>query len=146
MHLPHIHIVCGLEKTTIIQLLREWEVSSLLQHFTNRMTRGDITRPFEDSLDRKVSPRMPWHDCMLQVNGEAARDVARNFIARYCEEANENIFHPNLCNRWNHHREWNENQPAINWVPENCTSPRFKNSQQATGISLSQNILASNNV
>eukprot|EP00026_Physarum_polycephalum_P002236 Phypoly_transcript_02241.p1 GENE.Phypoly_transcript_02241~~Phypoly_transcript_02241.p1 ORF type:complete len:888 (+),score=134.49 Phypoly_transcript_02241:1-2664(+) len=63
---------------------------------------GDITRPFEDSVDRTVTPRMPWHDTMIQVDGEAARDVALNFISR-----------------WNHHREWNENQPFINWrIPD----------------------------
>jgi phosphatidylserine/phosphatidylglycerophosphate/cardiolipin synthase-like enzyme len=45
---------------------------------------------------------------MVQVDGEAARDVALNFISR-----------------WNHHREWNENQPFINWrVPDlNETKP-----------------------
>jgi phosphatidylserine/phosphatidylglycerophosphate/cardiolipin synthase-like enzyme len=39
---------------------------------------------------------------MFQVDGETARDVALNFISR-----------------WNHHREWNENQPFIKWnVPD----------------------------
>lgn len=70
---------------------------------------GDITRPFEDSIDRKFVPRMPWHDTMIQVNGDAARDVALNFISR-----------------WNHHRQWNENQPVITWrnsLPEALKSP-----------------------
>ena len=67
------------------------------------LTIQDITRPFDDSIDRTATPRMPWHDTMIQVDGDAARDVALNFISR-----------------WNHHREWNENQPFINWrsVPD----------------------------
>ncbi|KAN0009210.1 hypothetical protein ACTFIU_006483 [Dictyostelium citrinum] len=49
---------------------------------------GDILVPFEDSVDRKKIPRMPWHDVMAGVNGLAARDVALNFILR-----------------WNHHKD-----------------------------------------
>jgi len=49
---------------------------------------GDILSPFEDSIDRKKIPRMPWHDVMVGVNGLAARDVALNFILR-----------------WNHHKD-----------------------------------------
>ncbi|CAF1532412.1 unnamed protein product, partial [Adineta ricciae] len=37
----------------------------------------------EDYIDRKVSPRMPWHDEALVVSGEAARDCARHFIQRW---------------------------------------------------------------
>jgi phospholipase D1/2 len=57
------------------------------------MPMGDITRPFEDGLDRVRVPRMPWHDVMISVDGDAARDVAMNFILR-----------------WNHHRlgDWDE--------------------------------------
>lgn len=38
---------------------------------------------FKDYIDRKESPRMPWHDEALVVNGEAARDCARHFIQRW---------------------------------------------------------------
>ncbi len=36
-----------------------------------------------DYIDRKMSPRMPWHDEALVVTGEAARDCARHFIQRW---------------------------------------------------------------
>jgi phospholipase D1/2 len=50
-----------------------------------------ITRvelPFEDSLDRSLHPRMPWHDVHSVTDGAAAQDVARAFIER-----------------WNHHKD-----------------------------------------
>eukprot|EP01132_Coremiostelium_polycephalum_P009277 gene9277-11370_t len=34
-------------------------------------------------LDRKYQPRMPWHDFSISLNGQAARDVAINFIQRW---------------------------------------------------------------
>ncbi|CAF3996900.1 unnamed protein product [Rotaria sordida] len=37
----------------------------------------------EDYIDRKLHPRMPWHDEALVVTGEAARDCARHFIQRW---------------------------------------------------------------
>ncbi|CAF4844628.1 unnamed protein product [Rotaria sp. Silwood1] len=37
----------------------------------------------EDSVDRKIFQRMPWHDEALVVSGEAARDCARHFIQRW---------------------------------------------------------------
>eukprot|EP01102_Stenamoeba_stenopodia_P004549 TRINITY_DN1484_c0_g1_i4.p1 TRINITY_DN1484_c0_g1~~TRINITY_DN1484_c0_g1_i4.p1 ORF type:complete len:1275 (-),score=210.16 TRINITY_DN1484_c0_g1_i4:125-3949(-) len=39
--------------------------------------------PFIDVLDRFTQPRMPWQDVHMKVNGEAARDVALNFIQRW---------------------------------------------------------------
>jgi len=39
--------------------------------------------PFADFIDRKIVPRMPWHDEALVVFGQAARDVARHFIQRW---------------------------------------------------------------
>ena len=43
----------------------------------------DVARPEEpegDNVDRRTTPRMPWHDIALMVQGRAARDVARHFI------------------------------------------------------------------
>ena len=43
----------------------------------------DVARPEEpegDNVDRRTTPRMPWHDIALMVQGKAARDVARHFI------------------------------------------------------------------
>lgn len=36
-----------------------------------------------DIVDRHQTPRMPWHDIGLFVEGPAARDVARHFIQRW---------------------------------------------------------------
>ncbi|CAF4325543.1 unnamed protein product, partial [Rotaria sp. Silwood2] len=44
---------------------------------------GCLEKFDEDSIDRKTSPRMPWHDEALVVTGEAARDCARHFIQRW---------------------------------------------------------------
>jgi phospholipase D1/2 len=40
-------------------------------------------KPLENVLDRKTTPRMPWHDIHMMVDGDAARDVAWNFIERW---------------------------------------------------------------
>lgn len=42
-----------------------------------------IHSPFKDSIDRKITPRMPWHDVAGCVSGPAARDIARHFIQRW---------------------------------------------------------------
>lgn len=34
-------------------------------------------------VDRKTTPRMPWHDVTLGVVGPIARDIARHFIQRW---------------------------------------------------------------
>ncbi|KAG1656449.1 Phospholipase D1 [Nymphon striatum] len=39
--------------------------------------------PYQDLVDRHVTPRMPWHDIGVMVTGIAARDVARHFIQRW---------------------------------------------------------------
>ena len=39
--------------------------------------------PWEDVVDRKAFPRTPWHDIHCSVDGEAAYDVAFNFIQRW---------------------------------------------------------------
>ncbi|KAM6970672.1 phospholipase D2 [Aplochiton taeniatus] len=42
-----------------------------------------LNRPFEDNIDRKQVPRMPWRDLAAAMHGPAARDVARHFIQRW---------------------------------------------------------------
>ncbi|CAF4056400.1 unnamed protein product [Rotaria sp. Silwood2] len=42
-----------------------------------------LERYNEDFIDRKLVPRMPWHDEALVVFGKVARDVARHFIQRW---------------------------------------------------------------
>jgi phosphatidylserine/phosphatidylglycerophosphate/cardiolipin synthase-like enzyme len=34
-------------------------------------------------VDKKTTPRMPWHDVTLGVVGPIARDIARHFIQRW---------------------------------------------------------------
>ena len=53
------------------------------------MARPDI--PDDDNVDRRTTPRMPWHDISLMVQGLAARDVARHFIQRYVKSNNAKI-------------------------------------------------------
>eukprot|EP01087_Luapelamoeba_hula_P017850 TRINITY_DN5666_c0_g5_i2.p1 TRINITY_DN5666_c0_g5~~TRINITY_DN5666_c0_g5_i2.p1 ORF type:complete len:1353 (-),score=156.14 TRINITY_DN5666_c0_g5_i2:55-3657(-) len=42
-----------------------------------------VEKPFFDTLDRNTQNRMPWHDIHMSVRGQAARDVALNFIQRW---------------------------------------------------------------
>ncbi|XP_042194903.1 phospholipase D1 isoform X2 [Callorhinchus milii] len=42
-----------------------------------------LDKPFDDFIDRYVTPRMPWHDIASVVHGKAARNVARHFIQRW---------------------------------------------------------------
>ncbi|CAL1290307.1 unnamed protein product [Larinioides sclopetarius] len=43
----------------------------------------NLHQPYSDNIDRKVTPRMPWHDVGLFVQGKIARDIARHFILRW---------------------------------------------------------------
>ncbi|KAG8228995.1 hypothetical protein J437_LFUL009158 [Ladona fulva] len=56
--------------------------------------------PYHDFIDRNVTPRMPWHDIGMMVQGAAARDVARHFIQRWnsikLEKAQVNPMYPYL--------------------------------------------------
>ncbi|KAL4720012.1 hypothetical protein ACJJTC_012792, partial [Scirpophaga incertulas] len=49
----------------------------IVKDFTN------LDLPFVDLVDRNTTPRMPWHDVGIVVQGAAARDVARHFIQRW---------------------------------------------------------------
>uniref|UniRef100_A0A8C4QK67 Phospholipase n=1 Tax=Eptatretus burgeri TaxID=7764 RepID=A0A8C4QK67_EPTBU len=42
-----------------------------------------LDKPLDDFIDRHVTPRMPWHDIGVAVQGGTARDVARHFIQRW---------------------------------------------------------------
>ncbi|XP_014676388.1 PREDICTED: phospholipase D1-like [Priapulus caudatus] len=43
----------------------------------------DLNVPFSDLIDRKTTPRMPWHDIGSCVYGAPARDLARHFVQRW---------------------------------------------------------------
>ncbi|XP_067142293.1 phospholipase D1 isoform X2 [Centruroides vittatus] len=53
--------------------------------YSNFITKDfvNLDRPYQDLVDRTVTPRMPWHDIGVLVQGSAARDVARHFIQRW---------------------------------------------------------------
>ncbi|XP_028173294.1 phospholipase D1 [Ostrinia furnacalis] len=61
---------------------------------------NNLDLPFVDLVDRNTTPRMPWHDVGVMVQGAAARDVARHFIQRWnaikLEKARQNISYPYL--------------------------------------------------
>lgn len=51
---------------------------------TNTFFMYIIVAQFDKTLvDRKVTPRMPWHDVTLGVVGPIARDISRHFIQRW---------------------------------------------------------------
>nr|CAH7741167.1 unnamed protein product [Callosobruchus chinensis] len=69
-------------------------VNFIVKDFTN------LESPFDDFIDRVTTPRMPWHDVGMCVQGTAARDVARHFIQRWnatkLEKAKKNSQYPYL--------------------------------------------------
>ncbi|XP_044017865.1 phospholipase D1 isoform X2 [Aphidius gifuensis] len=42
-----------------------------------------LEQPYQDLVDRSTTPRMPWHDMGIVVQGSSARDIARHFIQRW---------------------------------------------------------------
>ncbi|KRY35597.1 Phospholipase D1 [Trichinella spiralis] len=43
----------------------------------------EINLPYNDFIDRRQTPRMPWHDIAAVVYCSVARDLARHFIERW---------------------------------------------------------------
>eukprot|EP00026_Physarum_polycephalum_P001703 Phypoly_transcript_01705.p1 GENE.Phypoly_transcript_01705~~Phypoly_transcript_01705.p1 ORF type:complete len:1035 (+),score=140.85 Phypoly_transcript_01705:73-3177(+) len=43
----------------------------------------DYRNPFIEKVERNQHPRMPWHDVQVGLDGEAAHDVAINFVQRW---------------------------------------------------------------
>lgn len=42
-----------------------------------------LDKPYETLYDRKVVPRMPWHDIHMVTAGDVARDLSRCFVQRW---------------------------------------------------------------
>nr|CAD7425001.1 unnamed protein product [Timema monikensis] len=61
---------------------------------------NNLDSPYQDLVDRNMTPRMPWHDMGVMVQGAAARDVARHFIHRWnaikLEKAKVSASYPHL--------------------------------------------------
>lgn len=68
---------------------------------------NNVQRPDVDYFDRTMNPRMAWHDVHTVVDGDAARDVAANFIQR-----------------WNHHREVIQGVTLPWLLPKAAVAPR----------------------
>lgn len=43
----------------------------------------DVSSTVDDLIDRKSTPRMPWHDIHCQVGGHVAKDLSHHFIERW---------------------------------------------------------------
>lgn len=43
----------------------------------------ELDAPEIDLVNRETTPRLPWHDIHVMVQGTAARDIARHFIQRW---------------------------------------------------------------
>nr|CAD7265320.1 unnamed protein product [Timema shepardi] len=61
---------------------------------------NNLDSPYQDLVDRNMTPRMPWHDMGVMVQGAAARDVSRHFIHRWnaikLEKAKVSAAYPHL--------------------------------------------------
>ncbi|CAG9323177.1 unnamed protein product [Blepharisma stoltei] len=68
----------------------------------------DVDNWNRDLINRKTTPRMPWHDIALKVSGKAASDVALHFIelwnhvmtditGNYCKD--KNLLEPPSCEK-----------------------------------------------
>ncbi|XP_022901663.2 phospholipase D1 isoform X1 [Onthophagus taurus] len=60
----------------------------------------ELDSPLVDFIDRLTTPRMPWHDVAVCVQGSSAKDIARHFIQRWnatkLEKARLNKTYPYL--------------------------------------------------
>ncbi|XP_066597975.1 phospholipase D1 isoform X2 [Prorops nasuta] len=77
---------------------------------------NDLEKPYQDLVDRSTTPRMPWHDIGVMVQGASARDVARHFIQRWnatkLEKAKLNIGYPFLLPK--SYKDCTSHAPFIN--------------------------------
>eukprot|EP01135_Chromosphaera_perkinsii_P010182 Nk52_evm48s2039 gene=Nk52_evmTU48s2039 len=85
----------------------------------------NLSDPFEDSIDRWETPRMPWHDIACCMIGSAARDVARHFIERFNfvkdNKAKKEKKIPFLLPK-GPYQEWEGEQYKFKFAPENSAS------------------------
>ncbi|XP_035741996.1 phospholipase D2-like isoform X1 [Vespa mandarinia] len=80
---------------------------------------NDLEKPYRDLVDRSTTPRMPWHDVGVLIQGSAARDVARHFIQRWnaikIEKAKLNPSYPFLLPK--SYKDFRNN--ATMFIPQN---------------------------
>ena len=74
---------------SLSRICRTWQlhlqVSKLLFYFNPLQKKVRVLKHnlLADQIDRSTTPRMPWHDIGVMVQGTAARDAARHFIQRW---------------------------------------------------------------
>lgn len=87
------NVLEGIEGNSKLWIGKDY-TNFIVKDFTN------LELPFVDLVDRNTTPRMPWHDIGVLVQGAAARDVARHFIQRWnaikLEKARQNASYPYL--------------------------------------------------
>ncbi|XP_068212303.1 phospholipase D1 isoform X2 [Palaemon carinicauda] len=93
--LAQAHTALTKEDTTSIHL---WVGKDYVNWISKDLT--NLDKPFKDIVNRHQTPRMPWHDIGLFVEGPAARDAARHFIQRWNavkdEKAKPDRYYPYL--------------------------------------------------
>ncbi|KAI4479700.1 hypothetical protein M0804_010750 [Polistes exclamans] len=89
-------------KSTDIYDISDTSKMWLGKDYTNFIVKdfNDLEKPYQDLVDRSTTPRMPWHDVGVLMQGGAARDIARHFIQRWnaikIEKAKLNAAYPFL--------------------------------------------------
>ncbi|XP_014232157.1 phospholipase D2 [Trichogramma pretiosum] len=78
---------------------------------------NNLESPYQDLVDRSTTPRMPWHDMGVMVQGACARDVSRHFIQRWnaikLEKAKQTSFYPFLLPK--SYKNCQNVQPPVNF-------------------------------
>ncbi|XP_034170847.1 phospholipase D [Osmia lignaria lignaria] len=78
---------------------------------------NDLEKPYQDLIDRSTTPRMPWHDIGVMVQGASARDIARHFIQRWnaikMEKAKLNSCYPFLLPK-----SYRDCRSSVPFIPE----------------------------
>ncbi|XP_045604222.1 phospholipase D1 isoform X2 [Procambarus clarkii] len=102
--LAHAHNLVTMEDTTSTHL---WVGKDYVNWISKDL--DNLDEPFKDIVNRHHTPRMPWHDIGLFVEGPAARDAARHFIQRWnavkTEKVKPNANYPYLVPR-SYNREY----------------------------------------
>ncbi|XP_046394345.1 phospholipase D1 [Ischnura elegans] len=87
-----------LEEPDFVVMNKHWIGKDYTNFIVKDFSRLDL--PYHDFINRNVTPRMPWHDIGVMVQGAPARDVSRHFIQRWNaakeEKARLNALYPYL--------------------------------------------------
>ncbi|KPM08103.1 phospholipase D1-like protein [Sarcoptes scabiei] len=75
------HLLDKRARALAVRAAKLWIGKDYTNFIVKDFTQLDL--PFQDSVDRNNTPRMPWHDVSCVVVGQAASDVARHFIQRW---------------------------------------------------------------